>query len=478
MSSRQTIKDIEEALKRDIRRLTTHYPQTLTNTGTQTTYDVFTGEALPVTIKAHFYDESSNPNNIQYPRVDIRFEEVAEDRESGRMISLWEARNTDYNQLAWVNQDKPPVYYRLTSGNDGVTSGDSFLISRTKTKLVESGNILSILTGNNQGRYRVLSVDYINNVLNLDPTLVRNIEALSYNPQTRKLYLLDPTDLSAVRAGDIFEDANGTRIPILNVRAKKRELYLGGQADPELVAGASILRDGDVLPNIDVGTVKYVIMDANRPLEYTPCNSQVTEGWITENYATPFNYIWTVEIKNKERQSHISIADRFTETVINRTRRALDILLRTPESAESKITSGPSLGDSHTVTVEDASKMCVNDSVYLINNESISENNQIVDIDYSTNQVMLRFPIPLEYNYQNEAVLVTEATRKLWGMYLINGNGIMGQDSLNNFFRQEYRFRIEGWKEDEASETTQSGITEVIVDPKSFGGADLSCKPK
>lgn len=478
MSSRQTIKDIEEALKRDIRRLTTHYPQTKTNTGTQTTYDVFTGEVLPVTIKAHFYDESSNPNNIQYPRVDIRFEEIAEDRESGRMISLWESRNTDYNQLAWVNQDKPPVYFRLTSGNDGITSGDSFIISSSKTKLVEAGNIISILTGTNKGRYRVLSVDYINNVIHLDPTLVQNIEALSYNPQTRKLYLLDPTELSAVKAGDVFEDANGTRFPILNIRPSKRELYLGGSDDPVLVAGASILREGDVLANLDVSAVKYVVMDANKPLIYTPCDSQVTEGWITENYATPFNYTWTVEIKNKERQSHISIADRFTETVINRTRRALDILLRTPESAESKVISGPSLGSAHVITVEDASKMCVNDSVYLINDTSISDNNQIVDIDYATNQVMLRFPIPLEYNFQNEAVLVTEATRKLWGMYLINGNGIMGQDSLNNFFRQEYRFRIEGWKEDEASETTQSGITEVIVNPESSDGGNLDCKPK
>lgn len=475
MASRQTIKDIEEALKRDIRRLTTHYSQTKTNTGTQTTYDVFTGDVLPVTIKAHFYDESSNPSNIQYPRVDVRFEEIAEDRESGRMISLWEARNTDYNQLVWVNQDKPPVYFRITSGNEGMTSGDNFLISSSKTKLVSAGNILSILTGNNKGRYRVLSIDYINNVIMLDPTLISNIEHITFNPQTRKLYLLDPTDLSAVKAGDVFEDANSTRFPILNVRRDKRELYLGGAADPVLVAGASILREGDVLSNIDVSAIKYVIMDATRPLQYLPCNSQATEGWITENYATPFNYFWTVEIKNKERQSHISIADRFTETVINRTRRALDILLRTSDSAESKVIDGPALGSANVFTVEDASKMCVNDSVYLVNDTGISENNQIVDIDYATNQVMLRYAVPLEFNFKNEAILVTQATLKLWSMYLVNGNGLMGQDSLNNFFRQEYRFRIEGWKEDEASETTQSGITEVIVDPKSFDGADLDC---
>jgi hypothetical protein len=311
--------------------------------------------------------------------------------------------------------------------------------------------------------------------MTLDPTLISNIEAFSYNPQTRKLYLLNPTDLSAVKAGDVFEDASSTRFTILNVRRDKRELYLGGAADPSLVAGASILREGDVLSNIDVSAVKYVIMDADRPLIYQPCDSQATEGWITENYSTPFNYFWTVEIKNKERQSHISIADRFSETVINRTRRALDILLRTPDSAESKVIDGPSLGTASVVTVQDASKMCVNDSVYLVNETGISENNQIIDIDYSTNQVMLRFPIPLGFNCQNEAVLVTQAVLKLWGMYLVNGNGLMGQDSLNNFFRQEYRFRIEGWKEDEASETTQSGITEIIVDPESFDGADLDC---
>ena len=475
MSSRQTIKDIEEALKREVRRLTTHYPQTQTNTGTQTTYDVFTGEVDPVSLKAHFYDESANPNNIQYPRVDIRFEEVAEDRESGRMISLWEARNSDYNQLAWPNKDKPPVYYRLTSGNDGTTAGDSFLIPSSKTKLVESGNILSVLTGNNKGRYRILSVDYINNVINLDPTLVTAITNISYNPETRKLYLLDPTDLSAVKAGDIFEDANSTRFPILNVRRDKRELYLGGSDEPSTVSGASILREGDVLSNIDLSAVKYVVMDADRPLIYQPCNSPVTEAWDTENYATPFNYFWTVEIKNKERQSHISIADRFTETVINRTRRALDILLRTPESAESKITEGPELGNANIITVEDASKMCVNDSVYVVNQYNISDNNQIIDIDYTTNQVMLRYSIPLDYNCHNDAILVTQAKLKLWGMFLVNGNGIMGQDALNSFFRQEYRFRIEGWKEDEESQTTSSAITEIDVNPESFDGGKADC---
>lgn len=475
MASRQTIKDMEEALKREIRRLTTHYPQTQTNTGTQTTYNVFTGEVEPLTIKAHFYDESSNPNNIQYPRVDIRFEEIAEDRESGRMISLWESRNTDYNQLLWVNQDRLPVYYRIASGNEGMTSGDSFLISPYNTKLVSAGNIVSILTGNNQGRYKVLSVNYIDNIITLDPTLVAAIENMSFNPQTRKLYLLDPTDLSAVKAGDVFEDANSTRFTILNVRRDKRELYLGGSAEPSVVSGASILREGDVLSNIDVSAVKYVIMDQNRPLMYQPCDSQATEGWITENYATPFNYHWTVEIKNKERQAHIAIADRFTETVIIRTRRALDILLRTPQSAESKVVDGPILGSANIITVADASKMCVNDSVYLVNNYTISQNNQIVDIDYTTNQVMLRFPIPLEFNCQNDAILVTQAVLKLWSIYLVNGNGIMGQDALNSFFRQEYRFWVEGWKEDEASETNVSGITEITVDPESFDGADLDC---
>lgn len=475
MTSRQTIKDMEEALKREVRRLTTHYPQTQTNTGTQTTYDVFTGEVAPVSLKANFYDESANPNNIQYPRVDVRFEEVAEDRESGRLISLWEARDSDYKQLAWPNQDAPRAYFRLVSGNDGSTSGDSFIIPSTKTKQVGMGNIVSILTGNNKGRYNILNVDYTNNIINLDPTLVSGIENLTFNSETRKLYLLDPTDLSAVKAGDVFEDANSTRFPIINVKRDKRELYLGGSGEPSLVAGASILREGDVLSNIDVSAVKYVIMDADRPLTYEPCNLPITESWDQENYATPFNYFWTVEIKNKERQAHISIADRVTETIINRTRRALDILLRTSDSAESKITEGPELGMSNVVAVEDASKMSVNDSVYLVNHYEISQNNQIVDIDYTTNQVMLRYEIPASFNCENEAVLVTSARKKLWSMYLVNGNGIMGQDSLNSFFRQEYRFRVEGWKEDEKSQSTQVGVAEVIVDPKSFDGADLDC---
>ena len=471
--ARQVVKDIEEALKREVARLTTHYPQTRTNRGSQTTYDVFTGEVKELPLTAHFYDESSNPSVIQYPRVDVRFEEISEDRTSGRMISVWEARNTDYNQLAWPNQDRPPVYFRLVSGADGLTSGDNFIITAAASKHTESGNILSILTGNNKGRYKILSVDWTTGILTLDPTLISSLATLSYNENTRKLYLLDPTDLSAVKAGDVFEDASSTRFPILNVKADKRELYLGGTGTPSLVAGASILRDGDVLSNIDISAVKYVIMDADRPLIYEPCNSPITEAWDTENYATPFDYFWAVEIKNKERQAHISIADRITETIINRTRRALDILLRSPDSAESNIIEGPNLGEANVFRIDDASKMSVNDSVYIANKFHISDNNQIIDIDYTTNTITLRFDVPAEFNLENKSVLVTEAKLKLWGMFLVNGNGIMGQDSLNSFFRQEYRFKIEGWKEDEASQTTQTGITSVEVSLESTNKAKL-----
>ena len=51
----------------------------------------------------------------------------------------------------------------------------------------------------------------------------------------------------------------------------------------------------------------------------------------------------------------------------------------------------------------------------------------------------------------------------------------MGQDSLNSFFRQEYRFRIEGWKEDEESLETKTSIAEVSIDPETFDGGNLDC---
>jgi hypothetical protein len=113
--------------------------------------------------------------------------------------------------------------------------------------------------------------------------------------------------------------------------------------------------------------------------------------------------------------------------------------------------------------VADASCFCVNDSVHFVNRYDVSDNNQIIDIDYNTGVITLRNRVHTQYDEDNNAKLVSNADMKYWSLYLNNGSAIIAQDSINNFYRQEYSIRIEGWKVEKTGEKDSGGITEVKV---------------
>lgn len=458
----QVIKDLEEALKREISNISTHHKVTKTNTSIQTTFDPLTGEAIETPLVPSFYDENSGANAVTYPRVDITFDQIREDRDSGRMISIWEDWMTSYRILIRPNQNRPQVYEQVTSGMDGVNVGNGLQVDAVKLNKINTSNLVKIVSGTNKGTYSIQSLDTLNKVIVLEPELVSNIQELSYNESTRRLSLLNPTDLFVVRGGDIFEDSLGAQFPIIDVNTKKRELFLGGQNTPNLDVGSRIIRQGDVLRNVDTDHIYYIIMDKNKPLSSTQYpHNPLTDSYLTSHPATPFNYYFTIEIKNKERAAHIETADRMTETVINRPRRAIEVLLRCPDSAETKVLCGPKMGNGRTIEVESTEHFCINDSVYLANKFRISENNQIIDIDEENNLLVLRNKIPNEYDGDNETVIVSNAQLKTWSFYLNEGSVIIGQDSVNNFFRQEYSIRIEGWKSEKTGEQEQGAITNI-----------------
>ena len=455
----QVLKDIEEALKREITAITTHYNTTKTNKTIQTTFDPFTGKAKEVPIQANFYNENSIPNHVNYPRVDITYDRISEDKESGRMISIWEDRQTDYRILISPNQDRPRVYEAVVSGREGVIEGSYITLDRFKFNKINSNYLIKIITGNNKATYKISSLDGVNSRIEVSPNLVENIQEVSFNENTRKLYILNPIDLYSVNAGDYFVDSLGSQFKINSIDIKQREIYLGGQDTPNLGLDSRIIRTRNVFRNTDPVEVSYIVMDPTKPkVSINGEFEYVTDKWLLEHPATPFNYYYSIEIKNKERPVHIAVAERMTETVINRPRRALDILLRNNESVESEILDRPM--NSRQIKVKDSSKYKVNDSVYLINCYRISENNQIIDIDYSSDTITLRENISNEYNFKNESYLVAKATLKIWGFF-IEDEPIMAEDPQNNFYRQEYSFRVEGWKSEKSGITEVGGITSI-----------------
>jgi len=458
----QVIKDLEEALKREVATLTTNYKTTKTNSVVQTTFNAFTGEVVSNPVVASFYDEISGANAVVYPRADVVFNRISEDRASGRMVSLWEDYQNQWRSLIEPNRDRPQVFQQVTSERNGVNLGTGLQIGPIEFAKVQTTDLLKIMNGNNEGTYKIISLDIPTTTIILDPNLVSDIQEISFNGDTRKLYLLNNRDLFNVRAGDVFTDALGGTFNIVDVNTKKRELLLGGASTPDLGLDSFISRTGDILRNPDSNPVWYVVMDSNKPI-YSKQFPEVpiTDKFLTSHHMTPFNYHWTIEIKNNERGSHIAIADRVTETIINRPRRHIKVLLRCAESAESKVTCGPDIGIGQEVLIEDATYFCVNDSVNFINNFTISENNQIIDIDYSTNKITLRNKVPLEYSENVGSVLVANAVRKSWGFFLQDGTGTMGQDAENSFYRQEYSIRIEGWKSEKTLQQDEGTITQV-----------------
>lgn len=458
----QVIKDLEEALTREVATLTTNYQTTKTNSAVQTTFNPFTGEEICIAISANFYDESSGANSVTYPRADVKFDTISEDRSSGRMVSLWEDYQSNYRTLIEPNRDRPQVYQQVVSERNGVNIGTGLQIGPIEFAKVNQSDLVKIMSGNNEGTYKILSLDIPNTTLILDPSLVSDIQEISFNSNTRKLYLLNNMDLFNVRTGDVFTDALGGTFKIVDINTKKREILLGGNLVPDLGLNSSITRSGDILRNSDSNPVWYVVMDSTKPL-YSKQFPEVplTDKYLTSLHMTPFNYHWTIEIKNNERTSHIAIADRVTETIVNRPRRHIKVLLRCEESAESDVTCGPDIGIGQEVLIKDATHFCVNDSVHFINKFSISENNQIIDIDYETNKITLRNKVPIEYSEKIGAVLVANALAKSWSFFLQDGTGTMGQDAQNNFFRQEYAIRIEGWKSEKTKQRDEGAITQV-----------------
>ena len=79
-------KDIEEALSREVRRLTYHYSATVTDTVLQDAFDPFTGDIVQIPLEAQYYDSSADTQSIDYPNIFIKLLRTREDRFSGKNI--------------------------------------------------------------------------------------------------------------------------------------------------------------------------------------------------------------------------------------------------------------------------------------------------------------------------------------------------------------------------------------------------------
>ena len=176
----QVIKDLEEALKREVSKISTHYQARKCDKVIQTTFDTFTGEQISIPIEASFYDENSSSNSVTYPRFDISFDLIQEDKTSGRMISIWEDFVGTYRTLIQPNQDRPKVYEVVITGRDGAVSGDGITIPTVKANRLNTTYLVKIVNGNNKGTYKITAIDGATGKVTLDNDLVTDTQELSF----------------------------------------------------------------------------------------------------------------------------------------------------------------------------------------------------------------------------------------------------------------------------------------------------------
>ncbi|HEY8367586.1 MAG TPA: hypothetical protein VIL57_10595, partial [Bacteroidia bacterium] len=152
--SRRIFRDIEEAISREVRRITHHDARTVDTVVLKDTYDPFTGEVIQVPVEPRFYDSSADAHNIGFPHFFIRLLKVVEDLESGRVVP-------EYGK--WMLSpvtNSPKAYEIVLSSSDGIISSPGNILTTGifQIRKVLPGHLIRLQNGNNIGTYIVESV--------------------------------------------------------------------------------------------------------------------------------------------------------------------------------------------------------------------------------------------------------------------------------------------------------------------------------
>jgi len=427
--SRRIFRDVEEALSREVRRITFHENRTTDHKVLKDTFDPFTGEIVSLPIEPKFYDSSADAHNIQYPHFFIRLLKSREDRESGRVVP-------QYGK--WIEtpvKTSPRAYEIVLGGSDGLINaiGNKFETSNFQIRKAVAGHYLRILSGNNKGTYIIDSVVPSSvgpHSIFVSNTLVENLPTSSFNTTTRDLQFTQAVDLNTIVIGDNFIDASNASFPITAININTNTITLGGMGSPDLSAGGELNRPGDVFPNTDLSVVRYIIMDPSKPITaLTACGPQDAFS-STSNVSpqVPLDIYYLIRIDSKERDTHIDILNRVWEE-FNPPRTGLPIIRRSALSAEELLTSDVSLGGSSTINVGSNANYEVGDSVFIFDDLMPSKSadgkfqrpfkSKIID-KISNNQLVLDDTVPDTFKIENRAKIVSNADFVLWMFHFVD----------------------------------------------------------
>lgn len=442
-------KDVEEALAREVRRITTHSNRTLDKTILKETYDPISGEIIQIPIEPEFYDSSADAGIVEYPHFFIRLMKTKEDRTTGRVVP-------QYGKWAVCPVKYSPRAYNIIFSQEALISspGNNLSTGGYQIKKVQSGHLIRLLEGNNIGTYIVSSITVGllgNHTITVSNTLVSSLPAFVFSTTSRELAFTSDVDINTVKIGDVFTDSVSNSYNITAIDAAHGKFTINGVSTPNISAGSTITRTGNVFQNTDLSPVKYIVMDPTKPVS-TSSGASAKDSYVGRSPGIPIDAYYLVRIDSKTRQNHIDTLNRVWEE-FNPPRTALPVIVRSALSADQLLTADVTTGGSNTIQVADNSNYNVGDKVYVFDDLFPSKRpdgegfqrpfESIVINKISTNQIVLQDTVPDSFKFSNGSRIVSNAELRLYMFHFVDH--ITKDVEGSQYWVHEFTFWVQIW---------------------------------
>lgn len=461
-------KDIEEALSREVRRITTHSNRTLDKTVLKETYDPISGEIIELPIEAQYYDSSADAGIVEYPHFFIRLLKAKEDRTTGRVVP-------QYGKWVTCPVQFSPKAFNIVFSQEALISlsGNTLTTGGYQIRKIQPGYLIRLLEGNNIGTYIVSSITVGllgNHTITVSNTLVNNLPTFVFSTSSRELSFSSDVDINTIKIGDIFTDSLSNTYNITAIDAVNGKFTIDGVSTPNNSAGSMITRSGNVFQNTDLSPVRYIVMDPNKPVS-TSSGVPAKNAYIGRSPGIPLDVYYLVRIDSKTRQNHRDILNRVWEE-FNPPRTALPVITRSALSAEQLLTADVTTGGSNTIQVTDNSNYNVGDKVYIFDDLSPSKRQDgegfqrpfesVVINKISTTQLVLKDVVPDTFKLSNCAKIVSNADLNLYMFHF--ADHVTKDVEGSQYWVHEFTFWVQIWIDrlEEGREIT--AITDIGTD--------------
>lgn len=480
MASRRIFNDIEEALAREIRRISYHDSRTIDKTILRETYDPFSGEIIEGAIEPEFYDSSADAGVVQYPHIFIRLMKTKEDRTSGRVVP-------QYGQwLEAVVTTSPKAYEIVLSNSSALIPvvGNDITVTAFQIRKAQVGHLIRLQEGNNKGTYTISSITISNtgdHTITVSNTIVDDLGALTFSNTDRIVKFSGYVDLSTVKIGDDFIDSGSNVFSITAVDSARGQLTLGGVTTPLSSQGGQVTRTGDVFTSTDLVAVRFLVLDPTKPIKTATVCGDVdgTSETVGVSPPIPIDAFYMVRIDSKTRENHIDILNRVWEE-FNPPRTALPVIIRSALSADQLLTADIPIGGSSTISVEDSSKYNVGEPVFVFDdllpvgtldaNGSRPFDAKVLDI-LPNNQILLDKIVPDSFKLNNTARLVSNSQFALLMFHL--EDHLTKDVEGSQYWVHEFTFWVQLFIDrNEQYNNVESGVLEEGVVSKSVTGIE------